>query len=76
MPSSGERRKTPPRMARESHMVAALIVVRDMIIALALSWIGVSVEPAKTEPCALKGADAGMCSQRGAGFDATGCDLR
>lgn len=57
-------------------MVAALIVVRDMVIALALSWIGVSVEPAKTEPCALKGADAGMCSQRAAGFDSGGCDLR
>jgi len=57
-------------------MIAALIVVRDMIIALALSWIGVSVEPAKTEPCALKGADAGMCSQRGAGFETGGCDLR
>jgi hypothetical protein len=57
-------------------MVSALIAVRDMIIALALSWIGVSVVPAKTEPCALKGADAGMCSQRGAGFDSTGCELR
>lgn len=57
-------------------MIAALIAVRDMIIALALSWIGVSVEPVKTEPCALKGADAGMCTPRGAGFDATGCDLR
>lgn len=57
-------------------MIATLIVVRDMIIALALSWIGVSVEPAKTEPCPLKGADAGMCSQRTAGFDTGGCDLR
>lgn len=57
-------------------MIAALIVVRDMIIALALSWIGVSVQPTQTEPCSLKGADAGMCSQRGAGFDATGCELR
>jgi hypothetical protein len=58
-------------------MVSALIVVRDMIIALALSWIGISVVPApKPEPCPLKGADAGMCSQRGAGFDAGSCDLR
>ena len=56
-------------------MIAALIVVRDMIIALALSWIGVSVEPAKTEPCALKGADAGICGQRSAGFDAGSCSL-
>lgn len=56
-------------------MIAALIVVRDMIIALALNWIGVSVEPVatKSEPCALKGADAGMCTQRGVGFDASGC---
>ena len=38
--------------------------------------LGVSVEPAKPEPCALKGADAGMCSQRGAGFDAGSCNLR
>lgn len=56
-------------------MIAALIVVRDMIIALALSWIGVSVEPAKTEPCPLQGADAGMCNQRTAGFNANSCDL-
>ncbi len=57
-------------------MISALIVVRDMIIALALSWIGVSVEPARTEPCSLKGADAGMCGQRGVGFDSSSCDLR
>lgn len=58
-------------------MIAALIVVRDMIIALALSWIGISVVPAKTEPCPLKGADAGMCSQRTAGFDSgASCELR
>jgi hypothetical protein len=58
-------------------MTSALIVLRDMIIAMALSWIGVSVVPAKPEPCPLKGADAGMCSQRGAGFDtAASCDLR
>ena len=57
-------------------MIAALIVVRDMIIALALSWIGVSVEPVKTEPCALKGADAGMCHQRTAGFNVEDCSLR
>jgi len=57
-------------------MISALVVVRDMIIALALSWIGVSVVPAKTEPCALKGADAGMCSQRGVGFESSSCDLR
>jgi hypothetical protein len=58
-------------------MIAVLITVRDMIIALALSWIGVSVVPAQNEPCPLKGADAGACSQRGAGFDAdAGCDLR
>ncbi|KAF0170156.1 MAG: hypothetical protein IV086_11910 [Hyphomonadaceae bacterium] len=57
-------------------MISALIVVRDMIIALALSWIGVSVEPARTEPCSLKGADAGTCGQRGVGFDSSSCDLR
>lgn len=58
-------------------MVAALIVVRDMIIALALSWIGVTVAPAKTEPCPLKGADAGMCNERTAGFDAgASCTLQ
>lgn len=56
-------------------MIAALIVVRDMIIALALGWIGVSVAPAKQEPCTLKGADAGMCSERAAGFDAGSCEL-
>ena len=58
-------------------MIAVLIVVRDMIIALALSWIGVSVEPVatKAEPCALKGADAGMCAQRSVGFDASECSL-
>jgi len=76
LPVGRERGKTHTLMARESHMIAALIVVRDMLIALALSWIGVSIEPSKTEPCTLKGADAGMCSERSAGFDASGCELR
>ena len=58
-------------------MITALLAVRDMIIAFALSWIGVSVEPAatKAEPCALRGADAGMCSQGAVGFDASNCSL-
>lgn len=58
-------------------MIDALVFVRDMIIALALSWIGITVAPAQKEPCPLKGADAGMCEQRTAGFDASGaCPLQ
>ncbi len=44
-------------------MVRIVIFVRDFVIALALGWIGVSIEPAaREEVCTLKGADAAMCS--------------
>ncbi len=44
-------------------MVRIIIFVRDLAIALALGWIGVSIEPvAREEACTLKGADAAMCT--------------
>ena len=54
-------------------MVRIIIFVRDFVIALALGWIGVSIEPAAREQaCTLKGADAAMCtSARNPSFNAT-----
>ena len=44
-------------------MVRIVIFVRDFVIAMALGWIGVSIEPvAREEACTLKGADAVMCT--------------
>lgn len=44
-------------------MVRIMIFARDFVIALALGWIGVSIEPAaREEVCTLKGSDAAMCS--------------
>ena len=44
-------------------MVRIVMFVRDLVIALALGWIGVSIEPAaREEACTLKGADAAMCA--------------
>lgn len=46
-------------------MIRVVMFVRDMVIALALGWIGVSIQPAKEEACPVKGADSApamMCS--------------
>jgi hypothetical protein len=39
-------------------MIRVVIFVRDMVIALALAWIGVTIEPVREEACPNKGADA------------------
>lgn len=58
-------------------MIRAVVLLRDLVIALALGWIGVSIDPVK-EPvtetaCAVKGADAPpqMCA-RAPGFSVAG----
>lgn len=46
-------------------MFRVAIFVRDLLIALALGWIGVSIEPVREEACTkVKGADtaAAMCT--------------
>ena len=55
-------------------MIRVIVFVRDMIIALALGWIGVTIQPAvHEEACPLKGADAAMCtSARTPGFQVDG----
>ena len=51
-------------------MVRVMVFLRDLIISLALGWIGVTIQPAAREnACPLKGADAAMCtSARTPGF--------
>ena len=56
-------------------MIRLAVFVRDMVIALALAWIGVSIEPVREETCSkVKGADtvAAMCQARGPSFDVAG----
>ena len=56
-------------------MIRVIVFVRDMIIALALGWIGVTIQPAVHDEgaCPLKGADAAMCtSARTPGFQVDG----
>jgi hypothetical protein len=46
-------------------MIRVVVVVRDMLIALALGWIGVSIERAPEDAaCEVKGADSvvAMCT--------------
>lgn len=54
-------------------MIRVIVYVRDAIIALALGWIGVTIQPVAVheEACPLKGADAAaMCtSVRTPSFD-------
>lgn len=48
-------------------MVRAAIFVRDLVIALALAWIGVSIEPVREEACTkVKGADTAVAMCTGA----------
>ena len=59
-------------------MIRVIVFVRDMIIALALGWIGVTIQPAAREQACplkgpLKGADAAMCAPtRTPGFRVAG----
>jgi len=60
-------------------MVRAAMFVRDLVIALALAWIGVTIEPVREQACTkVKGADtavvANMCSggRPGASFSVAG----
>lgn len=56
-------------------MIRTAIFIRDLVIAVALAWIGVHIEPAREQACqTVKGADAApMCTPaRGASFDVAG----
>ena len=60
-------------------MLEALIAIRDFLVMLALSWIGVTAEPVKREPaptrpsCGAAGMGA-MCAHGRPSFDAQECD--
>lgn len=57
-------------------MMRTAIFVRDLLIALALGWIGVNIEPVREESCSqVKGVDvaAPMCTgARNASFSVAG----
>jgi hypothetical protein len=57
-------------------MLRVVMFIRDMVIALALGWIGVTIEPAKEKACPVEGADAApvaMCvGQRAPSFSVAG----
>jgi hypothetical protein len=58
-------------------MLRVAMFVRDMVIALALGWIGISIEPVREEACTkVKGADTAvaMCTggRAGASFNVAG----
>lgn len=76
MLSETRRRKNRLTGVRESQMLRVVVFVRDMVIALALGWIGVTIEPAKEKACAVEGADSApvsMCvGQRAPSFDVAG----
>ncbi|MDX2234961.1 MAG: hypothetical protein NW200_10750 [Hyphomonadaceae bacterium] len=59
-------------------MIRVVMFVRDMVIALALGWIGVTIQPAPPaeEACPVKGVDsvAAICTNgaRAPSFDVAG----
>jgi hypothetical protein len=58
-------------------MMRTAIFVRDLLIALALGWIGVNIEPVREETCSkVKGVDSAapaMCKgARAASFSVAG----
>ena len=59
-------------------MVEALIAVRDFLVVMALSWIGVTAEPARREtvspakPSCAAG-EAALCEHQRPSFDAREC---
>lgn len=61
-------------------MLALLLTVRDVLLALALSWIGITFEttspPKHSEPVKTCGAGESVCTSLTAGFDALECAKR
>jgi hypothetical protein len=53
-------------------MVRAFVFVRDLVIALALGWIGVTLEPVAEKSCPAAGADSAPSLCRGPGFEVAG----
>jgi hypothetical protein len=60
-------------------MIAALVAVRDFFLALALAWIGVTLEreatrePGGPAPAACTSVDGKGCTFSRPSFDAFGC---
>jgi hypothetical protein len=61
-------------------MMAVLDAIRDVLVSLALAWIGVVVEPAPqpaqsgaSAACAAKNQSGGACTSRAPSFSAQTC---
>jgi hypothetical protein len=60
-------------------LLALLVAARDLLLVLALSWLGVTFEPAprkQAEPQITCGAGETVCTSLAPGFDALECMKR
>jgi hypothetical protein len=60
-------------------MVEALVALRDLLVALALGWIGLTAEPVKREtaapakPPSCSAGEPAWCEQRRPSYDVREC---